>query len=173
MTTRLPIVLDELRVASPCHEDWDEMAGDERVRFCGRCEKNVYNLSSMSRADAETLVREKEGRLCVRFFRRTDGTLLTADCPDGARRKRLRQRMWAAVSGWAASAALLAGIVSGRARADLSLKDGKTTASQPKPTAIQGGPAPVRVEMKGQMVAPAPKPAPAPKKKYEVVGELG
>ena len=144
MTTRLPIVLDELRVASPCSADWDEMAGDERARFCGKCEKNVYNLSSMSRADAESLVREKEGRLCVRFFRRTDGTMLTADCPEGVRRKRLRQRVWAAVSGWAASAALLAGIVSGRARADLSLKDGKPTASQPRPTAIQGGPFPGR-----------------------------
>src|SRR6266542_653475 len=115
MTTRLPIALENIRIASPCSADWDDMHGDERVRFCGRCEKNVYNLSSMSRSDAESLVNEKEGRLCVRFFQRADGTMLTADCPVGAERLRLRQRVWASISSAAASAALLVGLISGRA----------------------------------------------------------
>src|SRR5262245_30602687 len=39
--------LARLRIASPCSADWDEMTGDDRVRFCGRCRKNVYNLSEM------------------------------------------------------------------------------------------------------------------------------
>lgn len=86
---RLP-VLDDIRVASACHERWDAMTGDEQSRFCGSCRKNVYNLSSMTREAAEALVRSKEGDLCVRFFRRTDGTILTADCPVGVRRKRVR-----------------------------------------------------------------------------------
>jgi hypothetical protein len=37
-------------------------------------------------AEAERLVVEKEGRLCVRFHRRADGTVLTRDCPVGLRR---------------------------------------------------------------------------------------
>src|SRR6516162_8887116 len=39
-----------LRVASPCPADWNAMQGDDRVRFCGQCEKNVYNLSAMTHA---------------------------------------------------------------------------------------------------------------------------
>jgi hypothetical protein len=82
--------LDTLRVASPCPESWATMSGDDRVRFCSRCQLNVYNLSVMSLAEAEGLILKKEGRLCVRYYRRDDGTILTRDCPVGwraARRK--------------------------------------------------------------------------------------
>ena len=67
------------------------MIGDERVRFCGQCELNVYNLSAMTKAQAENLIVRTEGRLCVRFYRRPDGSILTQDCPVGLRA--LRQRM--------------------------------------------------------------------------------
>jgi hypothetical protein len=67
------------------------MTGDERVRFCGQCELNVYNLSAMTKAQAENLIVRTEGRLCVRFCRRRDGSILTQDCPVGLRA--LRQRM--------------------------------------------------------------------------------
>ncbi|MDB4931192.1 MAG: hypothetical protein JWM10_3676 [Myxococcaceae bacterium] len=86
---KLP-VLEDIRIASPCHARWDEMSGDEQARFCGSCKKNVYNLSSMTREAAEALVRGKEGDLCVRFYRRADGTVLTADCSVGVRRKRVQ-----------------------------------------------------------------------------------
>lgn len=84
--------LDGLRVASPCTVSWQGMAGGDRVRHCGSCRQNVYDLSSMTRREAEALVRRTEGRLCVRFFRRADGTILTKDCPVGlaAVRRRLR-----------------------------------------------------------------------------------
>jgi len=77
------IPLEELRVASPCRADWDKMQGDDRTRFCGTCAKNVYNLSAMSQEEAEYLIREKEGQLCVRFYQREDGTILTDNCPVG------------------------------------------------------------------------------------------
>jgi hypothetical protein len=85
--------LEGLRIASPCKADWNAMAGDERVRFCGQCQKNVYNLSDMSRDEAEALVQGAEGRLCVRMYRRADGTVLTSDCPEGALRKQRRRRL--------------------------------------------------------------------------------
>lgn len=50
------IALNSVQIAKPCHADWNQMKGDERTRFCGSCQKNVYNLSSMSRADAEALL---------------------------------------------------------------------------------------------------------------------
>ena len=42
-------LLEDVRVASPCNASWDAMKGDDRVRFCGECQKNVYNLSAMTR----------------------------------------------------------------------------------------------------------------------------
>ena len=82
MKTQIPLLAD-VRVASPCHAAWDTMKGDERTRFCGLCRKNVYNLSEMTRQEAENLLREKEGRLCVRYYQRADGTVLTKNCPIG------------------------------------------------------------------------------------------
>jgi len=75
--------LNNVKIASPCSQDWNEMIGTERKRFCGECKLNVYNLSGMSRDEAENLLLNSEGRLCVRFFRRVDGTVLTKDCPVG------------------------------------------------------------------------------------------
>jgi hypothetical protein len=83
-------MLDAVSIASPCSARWEEMVGDDRARFCGKCEKNVYNLSALTREEAEAVLRAKEGELCVRLYRREDGTVLTQDCPVGVRRKRMR-----------------------------------------------------------------------------------
>ena len=64
--------LSNIRIANPCSANWDEMVGSERQRYCGECKLNVYNLSGMSRRDAENLILSSEGRLCVRFYRRTE-----------------------------------------------------------------------------------------------------
>jgi hypothetical protein len=82
--------LDHVTVAAPCNVGWEKMVGDERVRFCGQCSLNVYNLSGMTKGEAERLVVQAEGRLCVRFYRRADGTILTKDCPVGLRAIRKR-----------------------------------------------------------------------------------
>jgi len=77
--------LDSVRVAAPCPADWSKMAGDERMRYCGECNLHVYNLSGMTRREAEALITNTEDRLCVRFYRRSDGTVLTRNCPVGLR----------------------------------------------------------------------------------------
>jgi hypothetical protein len=82
--------LDSVQVASPCDASWEEMTGTDRVRFCGHCQRNVYYLSAMSRREAEELIQQREGRLCIRFYRRADGTILTEDCPVGLRAVRRR-----------------------------------------------------------------------------------
>ena len=82
---REPVALDQIKVAAPCTAEWRFMLGNERVRFCGQCSQYVYNLSEMTREQVEDLVLRHEGRLCVRFYRRRDGTLLTSNCPVGLR----------------------------------------------------------------------------------------
>ncbi len=84
------VVLERLRVASPCPARWEAMEGDDRVRFCQTCRKNVYNLSALQRSEAEALVARHEGKMCATVFRRADGTVLTADCPVGRRKARVR-----------------------------------------------------------------------------------
>ena len=79
-----------VRVASPCTESWEKMEGDERQRFCARCQLNVYSLSALTIGELEALVRRTEGRLCGRIYQRGDGTALTRDCPVGLRRARMR-----------------------------------------------------------------------------------
>jgi len=83
MARRFSDPLKNVQVASPCRADWDLMIGTDRIRFCGQCNLNVYNLSAMKRTDAESLILRNEGRLCVRFYRRPDGSIITQDCPVG------------------------------------------------------------------------------------------
>jgi hypothetical protein len=78
-------VLQQVRIASPCSADWERMSGDQRIRHCPECNLNVYNLSAMTAREAAQLVANREGRLCVHFYRRTDGTMLTQNCPRGLR----------------------------------------------------------------------------------------
>ncbi|MET0753031.1 MAG: hypothetical protein ABWZ66_06645 [Pyrinomonadaceae bacterium] len=100
--------LDNIHIASPCKADWNEMMGNERRRFCAKCKLNVYNLSGMTRAEAENLLINSEGRVCVRFYRRTDGSIITQDCPVGW--KAFRQRVSKTA---AAFVSVVFGIVSG------------------------------------------------------------
>jgi hypothetical protein len=83
MLTKDP--LDSIRVAAPCTANWAQMKGSDEVRFCSQCDLNVYNISSMTRAEALRLVQNGEGRLCVKFYRRHDGTIMTSNCPKGLR----------------------------------------------------------------------------------------
>lgn len=100
--------LNNIKIASPCSADWNQMMGDERKRYCGDCKLNVYNLSGMTRAEAENLLINSEGRLCVRFYRRADGTVLTKDCPVGwqALKRRISRTATAAFS-------MIAGVLTG------------------------------------------------------------
>jgi hypothetical protein len=91
-------VLDNIHVAAPCSADWAAMTGDDRVRHCGSCRKNVYNLTDMTRDEADALLVEHEGRMCVRYYRRHDGTILTADCQTGRKYQRGRRMIIAGVT---------------------------------------------------------------------------
>jgi hypothetical protein len=73
-------VVDQVIISSPCTVPWEGMRGDDRVRFCGQCRQNVYNVESLDRGEARRLIAAREGRVCLRILRRDDGTVVTADC---------------------------------------------------------------------------------------------
>jgi hypothetical protein len=75
--------LPTLRLAVACKQRWEDMVGDERVRACAGCARPVFNLSEMTRAEAEAVLATRGLTPCVRFYRRPDGTVMTSDC--GAR----------------------------------------------------------------------------------------
>jgi hypothetical protein len=88
--------LDHVRIAAHCATDWNQMPSfqGDRVRFCSRCNLNVYNLSGITQDEATALVYQTEWRLCVSFYRRADGTVLTENCPVGLRAiKRRKARL--------------------------------------------------------------------------------
>ena len=126
--------LNNLRIASPCSADWEEMYGDERKRFCGDCKLNVYNLSGMTREAAESLVTNAEGRLCVRYYVRADGSIITDDCPVGWAKVKQRTRVYAT-----ALASLLIALFSGVLFASLFSKKCVTIGQLiPYATPLQG-----------------------------------
>lgn len=113
--------LNNIKIASPCSANWDEMNGNNQKRFCGDCQLNVYNLSGMTKAEAEKLLMDSEGKVCVRFYKRADGTVLTQDCPVGwAKVKRNLSRATTAVF------SLIIGLFGGLFAFNLSKTSNKT-----------------------------------------------
>lgn len=110
MTNRQQV--DGIQVASPCSMEWRQMQGDDRVRFCSACSLHVYNLSAMDVEEAAQLISEQSSGLCVRLYRRRDGTVLTRDCPVG--RQILIRRKRTGFWGVAASAGVLLSVGSPR-----------------------------------------------------------
>jgi len=65
-------------IRTPCPKLWHEINGDSKTRFCDHCQLHVQNLSAMSRREISTvLARREEGRVCISYTRRSDGSLFT------------------------------------------------------------------------------------------------
>lgn len=146
------IALHHIQIESPCTASWAAMRGNDRVRHCSDCNKDVFNLSAMAEAEAAELLAGNDGNLCVRFYRRQDGTVMTSDCSTSLRaatRRSLRKIPAAA------GVALLA--ISASAAADQQLpllapevvQAGPTMGAPPPPPAA---PAVVKQEQKVTMI---------------------
>lgn len=135
-----PIALKNIHVASPCRADWAQMSGDDRVRRCSECKLNVYNLSEMSRREAEKLIASREGRLCVRFYRRADGTVITRNCPVGFRQlvRRVSRVAGTALSALMSVSFCAAQTASNSAPQTTTQNDQKTTGALMTVTDAQG-----------------------------------
>ena len=83
-------ILSQIQVKSPCTEDWNEMVGNDEVRFCSHCSQHVHNLSAMTRREAEALVLKSNGNLCIRYLRRPEDQQIVT-LPDWMDRPALRR----------------------------------------------------------------------------------
>ncbi|MBS2006660.1 MAG: hypothetical protein JST01_06445 [Cyanobacteria bacterium SZAS TMP-1] len=144
--------LDDVMIAAPCEVAWESMVGDGRVRHCLSCKLNVYNIKELSAAQAEELINSdaaRSGRICMRLYRRSDGTIMTKDCPQGlARIRSATTRTWRY-----AAAAMLAALTGLSAMAQDSPREatpGKDKECKEQPNGIMG-----RVKF-----VPTEKPAP-------------
>jgi hypothetical protein len=73
------VTLQQIRVAEPCHVDWEKMTGDERSRFCAHCQRHVHDVSAMSADALNDLVCQNAGRLCVRYAADETGTPISLE----------------------------------------------------------------------------------------------
>jgi hypothetical protein len=73
----------DIRIASPCHKNWNQMVGSEQVRYCPECQRSVYNFSAMTTSEVEAIAAAREGRLCVRFYQAADGSMQIQNSPRG------------------------------------------------------------------------------------------
>ncbi len=137
--------LANLQIASPCEAAWSDMTGDDRQRLCAQCDKHVYNVANLTTAEVQALFEPQGALPCLRLWRRADGTVLTADCPVGARKVRGRRRTRYA-------AALILSI--------LASAPGILSAQVP----MGGAPRPLPPEIMGKVACPTPATKPAPTK---------
>lgn len=157
------IRLNDIQIATPCRANWDKMqVRDESgaVRHCQSCQKNVYNLSMMNRAEALALIQQHEGEMCVRLARRADGTVINNDCPVGLQSKSRRRRGWTI-------AAILAALIPSPLSAMLKRASAATLRVVPVFSTLEKSPAGEKVfawldppdpdsMIMGLMVAPSP-----------------
>lgn len=153
MSARHP--LEVVQVHSPCQADWDAMTGDAQSRFCAHCNKHVHDLSAMPRAQAEQLVCQSAGHLCIRLARDEAGQVITLDY----RRQKPQRwpwRMWTLV-------ALALAMITGTAEALFYGKKiqavAPTTAPAQRPLMVMGDmrpPTPVNVPKQTTMGEMAP-----------------
>ncbi|MBX9940997.1 MAG: hypothetical protein K2Y32_17175 [Candidatus Obscuribacterales bacterium] len=144
-------LIDSLKIASPCPMLWENMlqTGDEAVRFCGECKKDVYDVSKMS-AERTSLLLQRNcitgGSSCMQLYRRADGTIITDDCPVGLRRVR---DLWRRVKSFAAASlafglAALPGLVGAQNASGQSKSNEKVLSNPEKlmgePTVLRGKP---------------------------------
>lgn len=127
-------LLDDVMIAAPCSVGWDNMSGDDKIRFCEKCQLNVYNLSGMSDDEAENLLQINGSNICISLFRREDGTILKENCPVGL--EKVRARLLKAKSGGNKLARIAAA-------AALFLLGTVAHAEDKKPVPLTGSPAPI------------------------------
>ena len=163
----LPL-LESIQIASPCTASWNKMIGDDRARFCTHCQKDVFNLSAMPKDEAESFIQTRTAEVCVRLYKRTDGTVLTSDCPVGVKRKRRRKAAVAAVGGGLlAAGAFLAAYTRARREPEVMMGAMVAMPVQPPcetvtvPTVLPDVAPPPQDHIMGKMKLPEPQKQPA------------
>ena len=57
-----------IRIPEPCHEDWNKMTPDANGKFCGSCQKSVFDFSNKTDDEIKNiLMHYKDQKVCGRF----------------------------------------------------------------------------------------------------------
>lgn len=64
-------------IPEPCHVAWDEMGALGRAgRYCEKCQHSVIDLSALTEAQAERVLRTPNPDLCVSYLREASGRIV-------------------------------------------------------------------------------------------------
>lgn len=59
----------QLKIADPCHEDWNKMTTSEKGKYCGSCQKQVIDFTGMTDTQLAAFFKKpSSGSMCGRFF---------------------------------------------------------------------------------------------------------
>lgn len=96
---KIPLdLLNSVQIARPCPASWEQMAGNDRIRHCSICTQNVYDLSAMTADEVREFLTTPDEHVCIRLYRRPDGTVMTRDCSIGILSQIRTFVSWAAVA---------------------------------------------------------------------------
>jgi len=56
-----------IQINFKCNESWDMMPKNSSGSYCGKCEKNVFDLTNKSEAEIQTIYQSNNGKLCGRI----------------------------------------------------------------------------------------------------------
>lgn len=148
MKTKQKSLLDNVYLAAPCSVSWESMVGDNYKRSCGGCSKNVFNISDMTRKEAEAFLLANGTTECMKFYRRKDGTIMTDDCPRALRKLRDQCKVATRIA-----VGLVAFVVSLPAALAQSIQNGDTTIIQSNAKKIAAPPVVPHIAYPGGAVA--------------------
>ena len=70
-------ILNNIKVAKPCHESWQNMTGNEREKHCLKCDHCVTNLSVLTKKQAEKIIAQRGlEKMCIRYNYSKDGNII-------------------------------------------------------------------------------------------------
>ncbi len=99
MQPKTKLDLNKISLAYPCPVRWEDMRGGERVRNCDSCSLQVFNTAELTEREVVDLISSRsDSRLCIRLHKRSDGTLITKNCPIGFRASVRRAAKFAGAS---------------------------------------------------------------------------
>lgn len=70
--------LNNLAIVSPCSIDWQDLSGDDRIRYCSDCNLHVHNFAAMTSGEIDLLMQSDSNRVCGRITR-FEGAIITKD----------------------------------------------------------------------------------------------
>ena len=145
-------------IEKPCAADWDEMRGDDKVRHCDECDREVYAISKMTELEAELrLLNAPDALPCIRYARDASGNVIHA--ADLVRSDYLANRPGTSARAFVMASALGSALVT----RDAGAKPPVVAAAEPTQCVPYEQPAPPPpAPSAGAAAAPATRPAPAP-----------